>query len=184
MKLLSLLAICHLTSVIGLATPILGTPLKTSSSSTLNARTAPPEAPRNPIYKSLSPEDYAFIVKPMSESGIVVTLKQVQRINKIQSVYDKFRGPAHGIQHALTGAVNWLRRVPKADTTALANDAFVRCLKFQSTFTDELQPGTLLLCDDEHPSARLRKAMEDGLFPHQVQKTSRARSAPVPISWD
>ncbi|KAI9831526.1 MAG: hypothetical protein M1826_003416 [Phylliscum demangeonii] len=175
MKLLSLISICHLASVISLVTPILSAPRQASSLSSLKARAAPPAA-----YKSLSEEDYTSIVEPILGLGNVVTPTQVQRINKIRGVYARFCRSTRALHGASKHPSNPFRRTPDPDTTprAAANSGFVQCLKFQSTFTGNLQPSTIQLCEHEHPSVQLRKAMEDAFFPHQLPKMFQGRSRP------
>ncbi|KAI9834472.1 MAG: hypothetical protein M1826_002626 [Phylliscum demangeonii] len=194
MKRLSPLSVCRLlvpATLALLTTSILGAPLKTSSSlssspsSSLISFSLHPPAPapaptrrraRNPLYNSLSEDDYYDLIDPQLQLGIVVSADDVRRLRRIEDVYDQFLRRPPGWRGAWHAALRWVREQtwrfqhPQRSTTLAEIDrSFVYCLK--SYLSDNyfspgdrlpLWPDSINACDGMlHPSPELRSMMDE-----------------------
>ncbi|KAI9833564.1 MAG: hypothetical protein M1826_007178 [Phylliscum demangeonii] len=141
------------------------------------------EYPRKAEYRTLSDTDYRVLFEHTLQYGLVATAADVQRINQIQAVYDRFlhdqeqQRHTSGVQAVVQGSLRWMDeqawhlQYPGLQSLGLqsreeADGMFVYCLKLHVPATHEsarlaVWPDGIRLCDGQvHPTTELREAME------------------------
>ncbi|KAI9833567.1 MAG: hypothetical protein M1826_007181 [Phylliscum demangeonii] len=179
-----MISVGHVISIIALVAPILGTPLRTPSSSpSLKARSDLPDA-----------DHLSVIQLQLKKKDPSLSAKDLRRIDKIEAVYQKYQRRVPGwlgwVQSGTRWAHEkaWQMRNPHKTPQAEADQSFVSCLKMDLPYPpsprEPVWPHSIQRCERvTHPSAQLRMMMKNAFYDDEspgVQSRPARSSAVYP----